>query len=649
MPTPHRPSNLLDQIRRRKAASGMDYALLAGLVAVAVLGAVVLTGDRVRSLFVASEETVGDGVAGLPLPTPPGSDGGTGGTPPPPPVGQGVWSGNGTFSLTPASTPQTRAFTLTNVGQGPLALGAPSIAGPGAPAFQILASDCGALPPGDSCEILVQANAGANGTAVATLSIGGVPGGVPLSRTAAGFDPILAWSGGGAFTIDGAPGAAPLPRTAQQTFTLTNQGTAPATGLSVGVSSAGFAAGATTCTTTLGVGQSCTIDVVAFASQDGVFAGTISSGGASPATLPLSATATGFVPVFTFDPYNRETNALSAATLPGPTRTLVLRNIGTLAATPAPAVLSGAGAASFEIVSDACAGVPLAPGGSCAIGVRMSAAAPGLHEAILASGTGGTTTLAIDGTHAVPWLRFMSNGDSLTLPVLGNQPANPVVGTNVINLWNVGGASVSLAGFSPATQVLSSNTTAIVPLDGGTLTNRCELISVLAPGEFCALRVQRRATDNGIFSSTLSLSAGLSTPPGTVRQTLLVSFTAAGLAPAPTIAFDAPSTFTLSSGTASSTQNRLFRNRGALPYAGIAIGDFTVEVTAQPPGGGVSASIATGSATGRCGTNVSSLSPNATCNVGITVARPISTVGTTTLVVRHQPSGTETVVTLVLN
>ena len=103
------------------------------------------------------------------------------------------------------------------------------------------------------------------------------------------------------------------------------------------------------------------------------------------------------------------------------------------------------------------------------------------------------------------------------------------------------------------------------------------------------------------------------------------------------------------SGVVSSTQDRLFRNRSALPYTGIAVGDFTVKVGAQPPGGGVSASIATGSAAGRCGTSVSSIGANATCNVRISITRPTSTVGTNTLLVRHLPSGAEAAVTLLLN
>jgi Flp pilus assembly pilin Flp len=180
------PPHARRALQRRRGASDVDYAVLAALVAIAVLGAVVLTGDRVRSLFATSETRVSDGIAGLPLPEPSPSGG------PAQPSGQGAWSGDGAFTLTPSSTPQTRPFTLTNVGPGPLTGGPPEISG-GAHAFQILSSDCPpSLPAGDSCEVLVQASASANGTATAFLSVPGQPDGLPLVRTATGFDPHLA-------------------------------------------------------------------------------------------------------------------------------------------------------------------------------------------------------------------------------------------------------------------------------------------------------------------------------------------------------------------------------------------------------------------------------------------------------------------------
>jgi Flp pilus assembly pilin Flp len=52
----------------------VDYAALVALVAIAVLCAAVPTGDRTRGLFTWTNETVNDGIAGLPLP----DDGGSG-------------------------------------------------------------------------------------------------------------------------------------------------------------------------------------------------------------------------------------------------------------------------------------------------------------------------------------------------------------------------------------------------------------------------------------------------------------------------------------------------------------------------------------------------------------------------------------------
>jgi Flp pilus assembly pilin Flp len=60
---------------RRRGASAVQHAVLAGLIAVGVLGAVVGMGERIRSLFVSSEQMLGDGSAGSPQP--PGDDGGS--------------------------------------------------------------------------------------------------------------------------------------------------------------------------------------------------------------------------------------------------------------------------------------------------------------------------------------------------------------------------------------------------------------------------------------------------------------------------------------------------------------------------------------------------------------------------------------------
>jgi hypothetical protein len=611
------------------------------------------------------------------------------------------------------------------------------------------------LAAGAVCTATVEARASSETVAETRLVAGGAwTAEVPVQMLAAGFAPQLAWSGVPTFAIDGTPGAGPLPRTVQRTFTLTNTGTAAAD-LAVGVSGAGFAPGppSTTCTTTLAPNASCTFAVEASASANGTFSGTLSSGGAAPATQALVATASGFAAAWSwsdggaltldaptgypsvvtrtftltnigtaagappapaatggdllhdvvlagttcaavlereesctatvearfrgdvaalsgiltagdatlaltgwatgfstalaFDPYDRETSSLSATTMPGPTRTFLLRNTGTglLPVSPTP-VLTGAGAAAFEIVGGTCGGA-LTPGEACGTQVRLAAGAPaGFHAATLEA---GDASLAIDGAHAIPWLRLTSNLDSLTLPDIGNQTANPVVGTNVINLWNVGGAAISLAGFDGATTVTSTNTANLLPIGGGTLANRCEVAGSLPAGSHCALRVQRRATTNGTFTAVLGLTGIAGLAPGNVPS-LPVSFTAAGLAPVPTIAHAPPDTRTVGAGVNSATFNRLFHNRGALEISPIAFTDVEATVQAQPPGGGLGVSIVTTPTAGRCGGTATSLSAGASCNVpSYQVTRPPGTTGTAQILRRHRPSGTETLVTVNLN
>lgn len=743
---------LLSRRERRRAASAIHYAALAGLIALAALGALVATGARVQSLFVASETIISDGIAGLPLSTFPG-DGG----PSPAAPAQGIWSGDGFFFLNPSITPQSRTFTLTNVGGSPLALGgAPAVTGSGASFFQMLSTTCGAtLSPGDTCDVVLEVSATADGTTSATLAVPNVPGGVALTRTASGFSPLLVWSGGGTFYIDGTPPATG-PFTAQQIFTLTNQGFADATGIApviVGPDASAFSL-STTCPAVLPKGDACAVTVTAAATTNGTLSATLVAGGPTSANQPLAGSASGFSPVWAwsgggpfvlsmptgypsivaqiftltnvgnaagvpptpavfggdtlydialasttcgpslapgdtctanvelvfrgnvpavsgmltagtasvalsgrasgftvaaaFDPYDRETNSLSAATLPGPVRTFLLRNTGTglLVASPTP-VLTGAGAAAFEIVGSTCGGA-LAPGDTCNVQVRLAVgAAAGFYAATLEA---GNATLEIDGSYEIPWLRLTSNLDSLVLPDIGNQPANPVVATNVINLWNVGSAAISLTGFNGSTNITSTNTANLLPLDGGTLANRCEIVGSLSPGTFCSLRLQRRAADNGTFAAILGLTGISGLAPGNV-PTLPVSFTAVGLAPLPTIAYSAPDTQSLAPSVNSATFNRLFHNRGAFGISSINFADFDAAVHAQPPGGGINVSIVAVAAPGRCGGTVTSLGVGAAanCNVAYRVTRPAGRTGTAQILLRHLPSGTQTIVTVNLN
>jgi len=105
-----------------------------------------------------------------------------------PPEGLGIWSGDGIFVLAPDPGAQARGFVLTNVGTGPLAVGAPTISGQDAPRFQILSIDCPqTLEAEESCGVEILASAESDGEASVFLGAPGTAARIRLLRTASGF------------------------------------------------------------------------------------------------------------------------------------------------------------------------------------------------------------------------------------------------------------------------------------------------------------------------------------------------------------------------------------------------------------------------------------------------------------------------------
>jgi len=612
------PSVLLRLLPKRRGSSGVDYAVLVALIAVAVLGAVVLTGDRIRSLLVASEETVTDGIAGLPLPEPPAA-GGAGGSPPP--AGQGVWSGDGTFALSPLLPAQTRVLVLTNTGAGPLTFGAPAIAGPDVPAFQVLATDCGpVLPPGESCTVSVEATAAANGTAHATLAAAGVPGGLPLLRTATGFDPLLAWSGDSTFAIDGSPGPDPLPRTATRILTLTNQGFADAVDIAPVLAGPDIDAFAlvTDCPSVLLPSAACTVTLTASATTNTTLAATLIAGGPASVSQPLHAEATGFAPAlawtavpadFSMDTANGGV-AQPATAEAGPAQTATLTNTGTLATGPVTVGFTGPDAAAFTIVSDSCSGQPLAPGASCTVDVALAAGLfPGDYSLQLTAAASPTVaaparTQRVIGPRLLVVFDQFDAGNPATLDHatwsaygnareiryqnVGNASTGPMTATDnsgrgfLYNHALVGGAEI------PITEAMPN----------GTLT--------LAAGETGRLRIRLAA--GSVLNSLQPLVAGpnaFSAGPvaigGFVLDTISATYTGT-----PTFAWSGGGAFTLTTPTAATNpvdQTFTLTNTGNIPAA-------PAVPTASGSGPGFSYSILTTD----CG---APLAPNQTCTATV--------------------------------
>ena len=282
-------------LRRRRAASFVDYAILVALVAVGAIGTVALLGQRTSDLTDRTGQIlVGDAAA----PGQPAGDPLQGVLP-----GALVWSPPLlSFVLSPAQPTATGTATLTNTGGGrSLPFSPPSVSGPDAVAFSITASDCPeTLGAGESCVLTIEATALSNGLRSATLGASGAPGGVPLQAQAAGFDPLLAWSVPSPFAIDGTPGPAPLPRTDTQTLTLSNQGFADALGVSPAIVSAtgGTVSLSHDCPSSLAPGQACSVSATATAAADGALSALLAAGGLASVEVTLSGQASGFAPLF---------------------------------------------------------------------------------------------------------------------------------------------------------------------------------------------------------------------------------------------------------------------------------------------------------------------------------------------------------------
>jgi len=417
---------------------------------------------------------------------------------------------------------------LTNTGSGVLPIGAPGISGPDATAFQIISTDCGAvLLPGESCTVSVEASATANGAATAVLAVAGVPGGASLSRTATGFDPILAWSGSPTIAISGAPGPEPLPRTGQTTLTLENQGFADATGIAPALSGpdAGLAPTA-----------SCTVTLTVEASDNTAFAATLDAGGPASTSTGVAATASGFAPAFAWTGDGTFLLDGSIATPTTAQRTFTLANTGTLAGAPDPVAVSGTG---FSLVSTSC-GPVLQIAETCTATVAVSASDNGTLTGDLTSGDAGLPLSATASGFAAAW--SWSDGGTF---ILTTPSANPDTVDQTFTLTNTG----TLAG-TPATPTVSGSGTGFAY---SLVTHTCG--SSLAVGATCTATVRATYTNN-VASATGTLASG------TVSRALTGS--ASGFAAA--WAFDSSPSgiFAIAAPATTSTQTFTLRNIGTL-------------------------------------------------------------------------------------
>jgi hypothetical protein len=295
-----------------------------------------------------------------------------------------------------------RTFTITNQGNVPNTVSAGVLGGANAGEFLFAPNGCNvALPVNGSCTVTVAFAPSSGGNKTATVRVDGQSG----SFAEAGLT-----GRGGVVALAFAPNSLTYGATLigadapNQATVLRNIGD-----LSVqlgavtvaGANAADFALAANTCTAglTLPAGGSCTVTVRFRPGAAGARTATLTATGtpAVAASAALSGTGTAPAPTnFLLDiqPSPADFGQLVVGQV-SPPRTLTVRNPGTTANTIGSINLSGPDAAQFQIATNACAGVSLAPGATCSVTVTYNPTDSGTRvAAVVAIGTGGSSATA---------------------------------------------------------------------------------------------------------------------------------------------------------------------------------------------------------------------------------------------------------------
>jgi hypothetical protein len=265
---------------------------------------------------------------------------------------------------------------------------------------------------------------------------------------------------------------------APRTVTLSNTGDAALAISSITIT-APFAraagAGAGTCPATtgsLGIGSSCTINVVFSPTASGAATGSVTIASNDPAnpTLAVALTGTGFTPIAGVSPtslaFGNQTVGTTSAT-----RTVTLSNTGNGPLTIASIGLTGANANQFATSNNTCpiGGTGLAAGTSCTIRVTFHPTTTGAKTASLtftdnSNGvTGSTQNVSLSGTGTAPLAVVSFTGPVPALNTGGSSTKN-----GVITVHNTGTGALTLTAAPTIAKVSGAGTGTPSIQPGGT-------------------------------------------------------------------------------------------------------------------------------------------------------------------------------------
>lgn len=304
---------------------------------------------------------------------------------------------------------------------------------------------------------------------------------------------------------------------AQRSATVTNVGTAAASGLTVATNSGEFSVAGNDCPSQLAVGASCTVTVTFASEGPGVHTATLAatSVGAS-AAAGLAATVEGDAnadgPRLRFSPSSLSfgSQSVGSSTMLAAT----LSNDGNQAATLTGIGMS-TGGAYFNQSNDC--GTSLEPGAQCTVTVAYTPTTARSHggQVYVAQSTGANVGLDVSGLGQAVVLS--TNPSSV---VFGSKAATGATYSGTVDIRNNGnlaasGLSVSVSGA------------------GFSFTNgNCS--SSLAPGAICSVTIQFTPTANSPASYSGTLSVGSTASASPVQVSLSGTGVAAALAATPT-------------------------------------------------------------------------------------------------------------------
>ena len=323
------------------------------------------------------------------------------------------------------TTSAGQTVTLSNApGAGALAISGMTFTGIN-PGDFAQTNNCGtSLAGGLSCSILVTFRPGASGSRSATLNIASSnPTALSVSLTGTGTAPVISPSSNaflfGSITVG--------TTTTPQTLTLTNTGTAPLTINSLALSggNAGDFTQTNNCTTTLGVGATCTVSMTFKPTAMGNRSTVLVISSSDPVTPLLNISLSGFG--------TQSIAAVSPAALTFPlqlvnttsaVQTATLSNTGNVAYTITSISLAGTNAADF-VLNYNCpiGGAGLAAGANCSINLTFTPTAAGARSATVNI----VTTANVNPT---PTVGLSGKGTQVNLSTLSLTFAPQVVGTN---------------------------------------------------------------------------------------------------------------------------------------------------------------------------------------------------------------------------